>query len=135
MERRLPIGSIVVALVILNVAAASATETLMDRLPLNARFSCLNCHTVAAPTSATAALNPFGAAFRDGGSVWDNALAVQDSDGDGCTNGAEVGDIDGNGQIDGGVTEESSNPGDEDCSASILDEKTWGQLKAMFNGR
>lgn len=135
MERRLPIGSIVVALVILNVAAASATETLMGQLPLSARFSCLNCHTVAVPTSATAALNPFGVDFRDGDSVWSPALAVQDSDGDGCTNGAEVGDIDGNGQIDGGVTEESSNPGDEDCSASILTEQTWGQLKAMFNGR
>ncbi|MBK9302641.1 MAG: hypothetical protein IPM94_01750 [bacterium] len=135
MARRLTIGSTVVTLVILSVSTASATETLMGQLPLSAPFSCLNCHVTATPVAADAALNDFGLDFRTYDFTWDADLAGRDSDGDGCTNGAEVGDSDGNGHPDGGVRAESSNPGVSDCSASNLEEATWGDLKAMFTGR
>ena len=136
MARRLTIGSIVAVLVILCVSAASATEALQAALPLSVPFECLNCHLSDSPTPANASLNAFGGAFLDNGSVWNSYLAGLDSDGDGCTNGAEVGDVDGNGLPDGSVTQESSNPGvDGDCSASTIDASTWGELKAMFTGR
>ncbi|MDO9695649.1 MAG: hypothetical protein Q7W56_13095 [Candidatus Latescibacteria bacterium] len=136
MDRRLTIGSIAAVLVILCVSAASATEALQAVLPLSVPFACLNCHLTGTPTAANASLNDFGRAFLDNGSVWNRYLASLDSDGDGCTNGAELGDVDGNGQPDGSVTQESSNPGAAgDCSASTIDASTWGELKAMFTGR
>jgi hypothetical protein len=136
MDRRLTIGSIVAVLVILCVSAASATEALQADLPLSVPFACLNCHLSDAPSAANASLNAFGTAFFDHGSEWDSYLAGLDSDEDGCTNGAEVGDVDGNGVADGSVTQESSNPGVAgDCSASTIDASTWGELKAMFTGR
>ncbi len=135
MERKLSIGSSVVVLLILSVSVASATETMMGQLPVSAPFACLNCHVESAPTSTSSALNSFGQDFRDNFFLWNATLASLDSDEDGCTNGSEVGDSDGNGHPDGGVLAESSNPGEPGCSAGILDEKTWGELKAMFTGR
>jgi len=135
MERRLTIGIAVAALMVLCASAALATEVLQGNLPLSEPFSCLNCHLADAPTVASADLNPFGEDFLANGSRWNSVLAALDSDGDGCTNGAEVGDVDGNGQHDVGVTAESSNPGLPGCSASTITEATWGQLKAMFTGR
>jgi hypothetical protein len=136
MDRRLKIGSIAAVLVILCFSAASATEALQARLPLSVPFACLNCHLSDTPTAGSAALNDFGEDFLDNGMVWNSYLASLDSDLDGCTNGAEVGDVDGNGQPDSSVTLESSNPGVAgDCSASTIDAATWGELKAMFTGR
>jgi len=135
MDRRLTIGSIAAVLVILCGSVASATVALQADLPLSTPFACLNCHFSETPTAADAALNDFGEAFLDNGTVWNSYLAGLDSDGDGCTNGAEVGDSDGNGHPDGGVHAESSNPGVTDCSASNIEEATWGYLKAMFTGR
>ncbi|GFO05697.1 temptin [Plakobranchus ocellatus] len=40
----------------------------------------------------TGPLNPFGADFAANGHVWDRALCMGDSDGDGKTNGEELGD-------------------------------------------
>jgi dopamine beta-monooxygenase len=40
----------------------------------------------------TKELNAFGNAFRANGFKWDKALCLADSDGDGKTNGAELGD-------------------------------------------
>ena len=94
----------------------------------------------ASPTLSDPALNAFGLDFNNpdiGNNDWSSYLAGLDSDGDGCTNGAEIGDVDGNGHPDNGVEQESSNPGLEgDCSsASVFEEATWGQLKSMFNTR
>lgn len=48
-----------------------------------------------APSGGTAAtINPFGAAFKAAGLVWTADLCRQDSDGDGRTNGEELGDPD-----------------------------------------
>eukprot|EP00403_Amphidinium_massartii_P011362 CAMPEP_0178427820 /NCGR_PEP_ID=MMETSP0689_2-20121128/29943_1 /TAXON_ID=160604 /ORGANISM="Amphidinium massartii, Strain CS-259" /LENGTH=155 /DNA_ID=CAMNT_0020049541 /DNA_START=121 /DNA_END=588 /DNA_ORIENTATION=- len=40
----------------------------------------------------TGARNPFGIAFNTAGNMWTTALCQEDSDGDGETNGAELGD-------------------------------------------
>ena len=47
------------------------------------------------------------------------------------------GDSDGDGFPDGNVTEQAGNPGvpDECGGGSLVDERTWGTLKAMFDGR
>ncbi len=118
------------------VAAVDATTGHMTQLPLHSRFGCANCHAGATTTQiSTPALNPFGVDFRNNGMVWNAALAALDSDGDGCRNGAELGDVDGNGQPDVYATQESSNPGVPDCTAEILDEQSWGALKSLFNAR
>ncbi len=122
--------------VLLWAAGVRATETDMNRLPVTSPFLCLACHTDNAP-SGNAPLNPFGDDYLDNGRRWDSDLAQLDSDGDGCQNGAEIGDVDGNGQADGNVTEQAGNPGvADDCgSGHLVDEQTWGALKAMFDGR
>jgi hypothetical protein len=104
----------------------------MQQLPNTARFRCLNCHTVQDPSAAAArTLNPFGTAFRDNGFRWDRTLALLRSDGDNCTNGFELGDQDGDGRSDAGVTQERMNPGELDCTLQ-LNETAWTALKALF---
>ena len=113
--------------------AASATQSDMEALPSYSVYGCILCHT----STSGGSLNAFGSDFNDNGRLWTYDLAIKDSDGDSCTNGSELGDVDGNVLLDEGITEESSNPGSMgDCSsASIYDEVTWGQLKAMFDTR
>jgi len=115
---------------------ASATEFDMSLLPVAAPNLCLSCHTVDSPTGGNAELNVFGLDFLANGRLWDSDLATLDSDNDGCLNGVEVGDSDGDGNSDGNVTEQAGNPGVfDDCgSGALVDEKTWGTLKAMFDG-
>lgn len=75
--------------------------------------SCANCHN---NPGGGGARNPFGeavGALVDPGSAdafWSPALAALDSDGDGATNGEELGDPDGDGTPDAGA--EVTNPGD-----------------------
>lgn len=125
----------------LALAAACAgpafgTNLDMSRLPVVTPNLCLACHVSASPTSGNAAVNVFGVDFRANGRVWDSNLAALDSDGDGCLNGVEVGDSDGDGRADGNVTAQAGNPGvpDECGSGPLVDERTWGALKAMFDG-
>ena len=123
------------AVMLLLVAAMAwgRAETMEQDLPVFAPYRCANCHTATLPTAND--LNAFGRDYRDFG-PWGELLATMDSDGDGCTNGAEIGDIDGNGQIDDGVTQESSNPGIAgDCSSAIAEALSWGKLKAIFDGQ
>lgn len=116
---------------------AQATNLDMSRLPVVTPNLCLACHVNASPSAGSAALNVFGADYRANGRVWDSNLAAMDSDGDGCLNGVEVGDSDGDGRPDGNVTAQAGNPGMvDDCgSGPLVDERTWGTLKAMFDGR
>lgn len=127
-------GSIFMLLV-LSAAVAQATSAQMDKLPVSVPYQCATCHLSQNPVSAD--LNPFGTDFEGNLERWNQTLAAMDSDGDGCTNGVELGDVDGDGSPDVGVEAQSSNPGvDGDCSsASTLNNKTWGELKAMFDGR
>lgn len=55
-------------------------------IPNGAVISCSACH------STPPSLNPFGSDFKANNQVWNAALATKDSDGDGATNGQELGD-------------------------------------------
>ncbi len=124
-----------VAGVALCVPLANATEQLQDLLPQyeSSRFNCLICHVVDNPTDDT--LNAFGIDFVLNGMVWDIDLANQNSDGDLCTNGAELGDTDGDGVPDINVTQENGNPGERDecASGALIEDSTWGELKRIFS--
>jgi hypothetical protein len=109
----------------------------MERLPLWEPFRCLTCHEVEIPSPGNGPLNPFGEDWLANGGVWDLNLANMDSDRDDCTNGFELGDDDGNGEPDGNVTAQGSNPGVQDeCGGSgLVEERTWSALKALFDQR
>ncbi len=129
-------AAVLTVCVLLWGSNAQATEFYMNRLPVTSPNLCLACHTVDSPTTGNSTLNVFGLDFQANGRLWDSNLAQGDSDNDGCLNGVEVGDSDGDGNPDGNVTEQAGNPGVyDDCgSGSLVDEKTWGALKAMFDG-
>lgn len=127
-----------VAVLVLTFASAGwATDLDMAQIPVTNPNLCLTCHLTENPGPGAFALNLFGEDFLANGRVWDSTLAQLDSDDDGCLNGVEVGDSDGDGQPDGNVDEQAGNPGvDDECGAgSLVDERTWGALKAMFDGR
>jgi len=121
----------------LSISPAHATQQYMDLLPVVNPYLCMTCHSSENPSAGNSSLNPFGDDFENNGRVWDYHLANLNSDGDGCLNGVELGDSDGDGVSDGNVTEQAGNPGVRDnCgSGSLVDEKTWDALKAMFDGR
>ena len=81
-------------------------------MPNGNKFSCQNCHLSSAGGGSR---NPFGNAVfsivRGGSSApfWSPTLAALDSDGDGFTNGEELGDPDGDGIPSPGA--EITNPG------------------------
>jgi hypothetical protein len=129
-------ASVLAVCAFLSAVPALATDVDMVRLPVTDPHLCFACHTTAQPTSSDFGLNPFGVDYLANGRLWDSNLANQDSDGDGCLNGVEVGDSDGDGEPDGNVNIQAGNPGvpDECGSGSLVDEKTWGALKAMFDG-
>jgi hypothetical protein len=141
MKRGFGTGSLVAATALavcacLSALPAVATETDMLRLPVTDPHRCLSCHQVENPVPGNNALNPFGDDYLANGRLWDSNLANLDSDGDDCLNGVEVGDSDGDGEADGNVESQAGNPGvpDECGSGSLVDERTWGALKAMFDG-
>jgi hypothetical protein len=129
MQRWLPL--VIGTMMLVGAGSACATSAHMQQLPVSTPYLCLNCHNVADPTPSTAALNAFGTAFRDNGAKWDRTLALLRSDGDNCTNGFELGDEDGNGQPDVGVTQARSNPGQNDCTLQITPQ-AWSALKQLF---
>mgnify|MGYP001127676329 CR=1 FL=1 len=135
--RRLVIGLALGLAVAAVVASAASDCGYLSRLPSSATtFGCANCHdgasSYAVPTGA--ALNPFGVAFQQNGLLWDDTLAEANADGDGCSNGVELGDSNGDGTPDRNVTQQTTNPGvDGDCEAASTDEATWGALKSLFN--
>jgi hypothetical protein len=123
------------AVVLLMPQPADGTEELMKTLPAYERYRCGLCHTSATPTQEANKLNVFGTDFLGNSSVWDRTIALLNSDGDRCSNGAEIGDRDGDGDFDDGGPKprENSNPGNPaDCTAPI-DEATWGIIKEIFS--
>ena len=128
--------SIVFLSIVIYSTPVGATEDDMLLLPLTETFRCLACHLLEAPTADDATLNVFGADFLANQRIWDAELARADADGDGCTNGVEIGDADGDGAADGNVTEQADNPGvADDCgNENQIDEKTWSELKFIFDG-
>jgi hypothetical protein len=130
-------ASVLALCAVLSAGSGQATEVDMANLPVTFPNLCASCHQIAQPTAGDAALNPFGVDYLANGRLWDANLASLDSDGDGCLNGVEIGDSDGDGEPDGNVETQSGNPGvhDECGSGSLVDVETWGALKAMFDGR
>ena len=134
-RQKLLIGLGSMVLVVLP-CLASANEALSISMPRGVQTSCISCHNASAPTTGDD-LNPFGLDFKEfAGRAWSPDLAFLDSDSDGCTNVAELGDIDGDGNLDNGVQLDSlTNPGaDGDCSAAGFEDATWSELKSLFNG-
>jgi hypothetical protein len=115
---------------------ARATEADMAVLPVVEPFLCQICHVEENPSGGSFALNVFGDDFLANLRSWDAALAAIDSDGDGCSNGVELGDADGDGIADGNVQSLTSNPGQRgDCGELVIDSRTWGALKSLFDRR
>lgn len=133
LARSLTTLTVVIAVLAL-VAVVGANPTHMAQLPASSTLGCANCHVNATSVSAPSAeVNGFGRDFKRNGMLWNGALASLDSDGDGCLNGIELGDSDGNGVPDAGQAVQTSNPGSVDCRPSTVNEQTWGALKSLFN--
>ena len=101
------------------------------QVPNGTKFSCRTCHTVSNPTPGNGPRNPFGQTIESdfldmpgsGGNVeWGPDLALLDSDGDGVTNGSELGDPEGLwsiGQSNPGNSMDITNPGDAGSVSAI----------------
>ena len=82
---------------LLSVAAVDACPWRVEQLPNVSKFSCGNCHH--SPYGGLR--NAFGLAVEkevalgSRSAFWSSVLAANDSDGDGASNGAELGDPDG----------------------------------------
>lgn len=132
------------------------------QVPNGSAASCNTCHTAGGGSP----LNPFGletlnflsSAGAAGDVIWGPALAALDSDGDGATNGAELGDPDGTwvvgdpnpeGTHDDDVEEDPDegdstagqvfNPGDPDSTPPLaphdtaVGEATWAWIKQRLD--
>ncbi len=73
----------------LVAGTASATPDMVGEVPGGTVLECATCH------STEPDLNPFGQDFLETGMTWSLQLAQEDSDGDGATNGEELGDPEG----------------------------------------
>jgi hypothetical protein len=102
----------IVLLLLTCIPSAFARPFRPGMMPNGGRFNCSNCHV---SSNGGGARNLFGADVLDivGGSsaipFWSPTLAALDSDGDGFTNGQELGDPDGDGTPIPGAS--VSNPG------------------------
>lgn len=77
-------------------AAGSASGKLifLKEVPNGGKNKCPTCHLAGQMPSKTT-VGAFGKDFRDAGFKWTAELAKKDSDGDGLSNGKELGDPDG----------------------------------------
>lgn len=123
------------------VADAEARGFRLDKVP-NVPAGCNTCHTTGGGTPR----NSFGLALEalvtpNGREVfWGPELAALDSDGDGFTNGQELGDPAGTWQEGNerpGNADETTHPGDPDSHPPEVDTPTavakssWGKLKRL----
>ena len=94
---------------VLGVQNVRAFEFYLTLIPNGGVNACLTCHTVATPVFGNGPRNAFGTAFAVG-HAWNATLAGANADGDGFTNGQELGDPDGDGTPIAGAS--IGNPGD-----------------------
>ncbi len=106
----------VMVLVFIGWGQADARPARVGQLPNGSMIGCASCHV---NPSGGGTLTPFGSAIhsnylmpsgRTGVVQWNAMLAMLDSDGDGVSNGRELGDPDGDGTIDASI--QVTNPGD-----------------------
>jgi len=120
-----------------------ATETAQLKLPPNP-WGCQNCHGAADVTPDTVSgtsIVPFtnlGLAWiaqsaSEAQRLWSD-LAVGNADGDGCSNGYELGDPSGSWLPEQapGVDKSTGDPNLHDCTLPISEE-SWSRLKALFD--
>jgi cytochrome c peroxidase len=74
--------------------AVSGKLIFVKDIPNGGKNKCSTCHMAGQMPSKTT-LNTFGMEYRDNGKIWNAAIAQKDSDGDGVSNGKELGDPDG----------------------------------------
>ena len=103
----------------------NARDWRVIQIPNGSKFSCANCHV---DPSGGGSRNKFGLDVEKLVSVggheefWGSALAKLDSDGDGKTNGQELGDPNGvwrSGQSNPGVLSAVTNPGNQASVTSV----------------
>ena len=106
----------VFAIVFIGWGQADARPFRVSQLPNGSMIGCASCHV---NPSGGGTLTPFGSAInsnylvpsgRTGNVQWNAMLAMLDSDGDGVSNGQELGDPDGDGTVDASI--QVTNPGD-----------------------
>ena len=96
----------------LPITLSNARPWRVEQIPNGNKFGCLNCHN----SSYGGSRNSFGLSVESvvgrgsRASFWNSVLAAKDSDGDGSSNGEELGDPDGDGKSTGGAT--ITNPSD-----------------------
>lgn len=123
-------------------AELRAGEADLEALPTALVHGCLTCHNgpassaSAVPESETSLLNDFGGDWLSFGRVWGPELAAANSDNDGCENGYELGDPDGDwtaaqGQLTIPVPDQS-HPGRAGDCLLPLNQRSWGVLKTLF---
>lgn len=106
----------VFAIVFIGWGQADARPARVSQLPNGSALGCASCHV---NPSGGGTLTSFGRDInnnyltqpgRSGQVVWNAMLAMLDSDGDGVSNGQELGDPDGDGTVDASI--QVTNPGD-----------------------
>ena len=109
-----------VAINLLSITQANARSWRVEQIPNGNKFNCLNCHY--APYGGPR--NSFGVEVESvvsrgsNDSFWNSVLAGKDSDGDGSSNGEELGDPDGDGKPTDGAN--ITNPSDPESTPSKL---------------
>jgi len=140
-------GALLAAALFLGGLAAGQAEARGKRLaqvPNSGLSGCNTCHT----TGGGSPRNPFGleiennflsAAGSAGDVVWGPELAALDSDGDGATNGMELGDPDGT-WVPGDPDPEGEAfaPGDPESTPPLpeptaVEASSWGQIKSLID--
>ncbi len=123
---------------------AAARGKRVSQIPNGAAFSCNSCHTAGGGSPRNAfgleiETNFLTAAGAAGDVLWGPELAALDSDGDGASNGAELGDPDGTWVAgDTNPEGEAFAPGDPESTPppapqeTAVEETTWARIKQLI---
>ncbi|MEW6655089.1 MAG: T9SS type A sorting domain-containing protein [Bacteroidota bacterium] len=117
---------IIAAIILMVTANTFAREFRVSQIPNGSKFGCLNCHV----SSFGGSRNSFGQLVQtkyltvQGDVVWGEAIAKEDADGDGVTNGQELQDPTGvwrSGQANPGISNNVTNPGDRNSKPTSIE--------------
>ena len=120
---------------------AEARGKRVGQIPNGGIDGCNTCHTSGAGTARNAFGMEIENGFLDdnGDVIWGVELAALDSDGDGASNGLELGDPDGTWVADDADPENAFHPGDPDSTPPLpepeptaVERSSWAQIKALI---